>query len=97
MPVDTAPSRWRCTPDAVRVRDYGDELVVHHEPSVTTHLLEGATGALWATLRELGHAVDLPALWARCFEGEPDDNDLTALRETLERLQRVGLVQAEPR
>ncbi len=88
---------WRCTTEGLRVREFGDEIAVFHEPSVTTHLLEGATAALWRALRDLDHAVGPTELWAACFDGEPDDNELSALSETLGRLQRAGLVQAQPR
>ncbi len=84
------------------LRHWGDETLVFHEGTATTHLLDAGAGALLQALldagRDAAHGLDALTLWRHaCGEGQdalPDDNDRLMLEATLQRLAEVRLAVA---
>ena len=87
--------RWRVAPDLVWTHyDDGDEWVVYSPASADIHHLTGSAHRLW-TLVSTGSpssSEDLAARLAADLGHPVDDEFLTAARETLAFMDRVGLI-----
>lgn len=95
MPVPDLRPRRYAAGESLRWRRWGDEVVVHHERTCTTHLLDAAAGDILEALRDAPHAIDAGTLLRRLDDAHiPDDNARLMLEETLQRLAQVGLVVA---
>lgn len=87
--------RWRIADGPVQWRLWGDEAVVHHDATATTHLLDRTACEMVLALRDARHAIDLETIWHRLSgAGAPDHNQRLMLEEALQRLAQVGLVVA---
>lgn len=87
--------RWRVAPDVVWTHyDDGDDWVVYRPTSADIHHLTGSAHRLW-TLVSTGppfSSEDLAVKLAAELEHPPDEEFLTAARETLAFMDRVGLI-----
>ncbi len=80
----------------LHLQRWGDEAVLFHEPTVSTHLLDADTGQVIAALSRAGGEISTSALWWQAFGSESQGDDCVLLCETLDVLARAGLVNPAP-
>ena len=87
--------RWRrCEPENCVWKNYGDDYVVYHRPSGTTHLINDASYRLLTTL--LIEPRDFASI-ARFFQATQADIDsreyMSRMAAMLNRLEHLGLIE----
>ncbi len=84
--------RWRVAGGGIHPRSWEHEIVVYHEATASTHLLDAGCGEVLLALQRADRELDAMQLWRALFGGEPSPHDDRALIESLASLVQVGLV-----
>lgn len=84
--------RWSWAGGELHAVSWGDETVIYHESSASTHLLNADAGRVVAALKAVGQTLSSTEAWQRAFGESPQAEDCLVLEESLCALARVGLV-----
>ena len=87
-----AAQRWRVAGRGIHSRHWGNEVVVYHEATASTHLLDAGCGEVLLTLQRADRELDAMQLWRDIFSGEPSPQERLDLIDSLASLVQVGLV-----
>jgi PqqD family protein of HPr-rel-A system len=88
--------RWAVGTAALQhVRQFDDDVVVYHDPSASTHLLQDDLAAVFATLwADPGRSFSVVELLTELGEPTPDETRIRHVCDILDSLQASGLAES---